>query len=230
MTTLSAHQPAYLPWLGYFDKIMKSDIFIYLDNVQFEKNSFINRNAINSFNGPLTLTVPVLQKGHIESNITKLKINNLVNWRKKHWNAIMQNYSKANFFGCYGEKIHSFYTVDWEYLSDLCFEMLLFFMKELDLKTKILKLSSLHVEGHKQKMIIELCQLYKANHFIFGSLGKNYVDEGEFKKLNISVSYQNYINPIYDQYHGHFVSNLSILDALLNIGPDKLRGLLVKGF
>ena len=92
---LSAHQPAYLPWLGYFDKIIKSDVFVFLDTVQFEKNSFINRNKIKTPQGSVWLTVPVKLKGHLDVPLLKIEIDHKINWQKNHLKSIYLNYKKA---------------------------------------------------------------------------------------------------------------------------------------
>ncbi len=93
---VSVHQPQYLPWLGYFDKIERSDIFVFLDNVQFKKNEWQNRNKIKTSEGWQWLSVPVIHK--FMQKISEVKINNTVWWGKKHLNALVTNYSKAPFF------------------------------------------------------------------------------------------------------------------------------------
>ena len=96
----SINQPAYLPWLGYFDRIIKSDIHIILDDVQFEKNSFINRNKIVTDINWTWLTVPVQTKGKFGNlEIKDLKIDNTSKWRKKHYNSLNYHYGKSKYFG-----------------------------------------------------------------------------------------------------------------------------------
>src|SRR5215470_5119272 len=95
---LTIHQPAYLPWLGYFDRIAQSDAFIFLDNVQFERNSFTNRNRIKTANGPIWLTVPVRLNGHLDQTILATEIDERRDWRRKHLRAIEQNYRRAPCF------------------------------------------------------------------------------------------------------------------------------------
>ena len=94
---LSAHQPAYLPWLGYLERISLSDKFVILDQVQFEKNSFINRNKIKIKEDAVWLTIPVNLKNHLEGTIKNTTINTNDKWKIKHWKTIQQNYSKAPF-------------------------------------------------------------------------------------------------------------------------------------
>src|SRR6202040_3775048 len=95
---LSIHQPAYLPWLGYFDRIARSDKFVYLDNVQFERNSFINRNRIKTPHGPIWLTIPVRLKEHFNRTIADIEIDAQQDWKRKHLRSIEQNYRRAPDF------------------------------------------------------------------------------------------------------------------------------------
>ena len=84
MTVVSIHQPAYLPWLGYMDKVLKSGTFVYLDTVQIGKNSFSYRNKIKTPQGSTWLTVPLKMKGHMSNVIKDVRIDNSQQWRKKH--------------------------------------------------------------------------------------------------------------------------------------------------
>ena len=213
---LSAHQPAYLPWLGYFDKIIRSDVFIYLDNVQFEKNSFTNRNKIRTHQGPLWLTVPVQLKGHINKLIKDIEIDNLKNWQKKHLNSIYMNYKKARRFEECFYKIEKFYKTEYTFFSDYCFEYLKFWINEIDIKTKIIKGSELLIESKKSDLIIDLCEYFKADYYISGALGKNYLIEKDFADAGIEIEYQNYKHPVYPQLCGEFIPYMSILDFWMN--------------
>lgn len=213
---LSIHQPAYLPWLGYFDKIINSDVFIFLDTVQFEKNSFTNRNKIKTKNGENWLTVPVKTKGHIDSTLKELQIDNTKNWHKKHLNAIFMNYKKAPFFEKIYSKIENLYASDEELLSDLCYKHLLFWLKEIGVDRKIIKSSELDIDSKKSDLILDLCKNLNANHYISGALGKNYICEESFIKNNIVVEYQEYKHPVYPQLWGEFLPNMSILDFCMN--------------
>ena len=116
---VTAHQPAYLPWLGYFDKIARADVFVFLDDVQFEKNSFINRNKIKTAQGGQWLTIPVRSKGHTDDTLRTTRVNAEVPWREKHLKAVALNYKKAPFFEQRYPKLESLYNSDEELLSEL---------------------------------------------------------------------------------------------------------------
>jgi len=223
---LTAHQPAYLPWLGYFQKMILSSEYIILDKVQFEKNSFINRNRIKSSSGPVWLTVPVLTKGYHEKTILDMKINNTSKWRKKHWLTLLNNYKRAPFFSQYSDFFEDMYAKNWEKLIDLTDYSTRFFIKELDIETYFIKLSALEVESKKQDLVIDICKKRKANSFLFGSQGKDYVDNEKFENENIEIYFQDYEHPTYNQQWGEFIPYLSIVDLLFNEGPEKSQQLI----
>lgn len=219
---ISAHQPAYLPWLGYFDKIIQSDVFVYLDNVQFEKNSFTNRNRIKTPQGEIWLTVPVKSRGHFSKTLTEMKINNTQNWRKKHLNTIFMNYKKAPRFEECFSKIETLYQKEYDYLAELCWDHLLFWCQQIGITTKIVRSSELPVEAKKSDLILELCQHFQADHYVSGALGVNYLQEDDFKQIGIAITYQDYKHPVYAQLWGEFIPYLSIIDFWMN-GKDYER-------
>ena len=219
---LTAHQPAYLPWLGLFEKIEKADCFIIMDDVQFEKNSFINRNKIKSPNGEILLTVPLLLKGHIHKTITCMKINNTINWRKKHWMSLYFNYKKTPYFSIFADFFEDMYHKEWSDLSDLLDHQLRFFLDVLKIQTRVLYLKDLRLESKKQELIIDMCNITHSNKFIFGALGGKYMEAKLFEKNNIIPECQNYKHPVYSQMGNNgFISHLSVVDLLFNEGPEK---------
>jgi len=223
---LTAHQPAYLPWLGYFQKMMLSDEYVILDTVQFEKNSFINRNKIKTSNGATWMTVPVLTKNYRAKTIADMEINNDLNWRKKHWLTLLNNYKKAPFFERYGDFFKDMYTQEWYTLVDLINYSNKFFINELDIKTKFINLGDLDIASKKQDLIIDLCKERKSTNFLFGSQGKDYVDVEKFELEKIEVSFQDYCHPTYRQQWGDFIPYLSVVDLLFNEGPEKSKHLI----
>jgi hypothetical protein len=217
--TLSAHQPAYLPWLGYFDKILRSDVFVFLDSVQFEKNSFVNRNRVKTANGPLWLTIPVKMKGHLSSDLTETRIDNSQNWCEKHLKTLSQSYRKAPYFEERFPKLQAFYEREFDLLSELCFEQLHFWLDELGLgKPKILRSSSLGIASRKSDLVLDLCRSFSATHYISGALGRDYLETERFHAEGISVEFQSYRHPAYRQLYGEFAPYMGIVDFWLNGG------------
>jgi hypothetical protein len=223
---LTAHQVSYLPWLGLFHKIALSDVYCFLDNVQFEKNSFANRNKIKTERGGLWLTVPVHSEGHFNFSLKDLKIDNSQNWANKHWKAIYFNYKKCPYFKDYDDFLKSVYEKEWVYLSDLCYTMLVYFLHELGIDVKVVKGSDLGLEEKKQELIFELCANFNSDFFVFGKLGIDYAKEEDFSKKGIKMYFQDYQHPVYPQTFGEFLPYMSIIDLLFNCGPKSLEVLM----
>lgn len=146
---LSAHQLHYLPWLRYFHKIAKSDVFVVMDNIQFNKNGWQNRNKIKCSTGWMYLTIPIYNK--FQQNLDEVKIDNTQNWRDKHLKALLNNYGKAKYFKEYKSFFEKIYSTHWDSLNDLNYEMFYFYLKTLRIKTKIVKASDLNTGARIQK-------------------------------------------------------------------------------
>jgi len=226
---ITAHQPAYLPWLGYLHKIALSDIFILLDDVQFEKNSFANRNKVWSHNGDVMLTVPLLMKGHVGKPLRAMEINNSEHWAKKHWKTIEQNYRKAPFFSHFAPWLETIYSQEWNTLVELTDVMLAFFMKELGISTRFVRQSELGIVSHKQDLVFDLCKETGATAYVSGKLGKNYLDTQPFSDAGIKIYFQDYVHPIYTQFgKANFVPYLGIVDLLMNVTPEEVLDVIFK--
>lgn len=224
---ISAHQPAYMPWPGYLHRVAISDKFIVLDNVQFEKNSFTNRNKIKGPNGAVWLTVPVSQKGHMSGTIAELKIAN-DKWSKKQWKTIQQAYAKAPYFNIHKNFFDNIFSQHWNKLSLLNQTILDYLLLQFEIYTPIISLGELAVKGKKQELILDICNALGANEFIFGGHGKEYVDEEYFKKSGVLPYFHEYETLPYPQLGSDFQQNLSVIDMLFNVHPDELRNELFK--
>lgn len=209
---LSAHQPAYLPWLGYFDKIARADVFVYLDTVQFEKNSFINRNQIKTPQGALWLTIPVKTKGHTSGSLRTTEIDDSQPWRTKHLKSIEMNYRKAARFDECFPKIEVLLNMPESNLANYCFHQLRFWLDELGIDTRIVRSSELPIASLKSDLVLDLCQHFGAQHYLSGALGRDYLVEKDFSKAGITIEYQSFKSPIYPQLWGDFIPYLGILD------------------
>lgn len=214
--TVSIHQPAYLPWLGYFDRIAASDVFIFLDTVQFEKNSFTNRNRIKTPQGPHWLTVPVLGQGHFDKTLIDLEIDGRQDWKKKHLRSIEQNYRRAPFFAERFDRLATTYAPAHRYLAELCFCQLAFWLHELRIPTRVLRASEMAIEGSKSDLVLALCRAVGATTYLSGTLGRDYLREDEFAAAGIALSYQDYAHPTYPQLYGAFAPALSVIDFWMN--------------
>lgn len=221
---VSINQPAYLPWLGYFDRIARSDLHIVLDHVQFEKNSFTNRNKIKTSNGPIWLTVPILSKGMFGNlGIDTLQINNQENWQRKHWAAIEQSYKKCNHFSKKSEILQKFYQTQYDSFIALLKEMTSHFLEQLKITTPIVYSSEMGVDGKKDELVLNLCREVKATRYISGPLGRNYLKPDMFAEEGIDLLFHDYQHPVYSQKNGNFLPFMGIIDLLMNEGDNSLE-------
>ena len=216
---VSIHQPYYFPWLGYFEKILKADVFVILDDVQYEKRNFYNRNKIKVSNGSAWITVPVLDS--YKKNMMDVKINNEEQWQKKHFNSFIHNYKKAPFFKDHEEFLYDIYKEKtWDKLIDLNLYTLNYFIQALDITTPIRYASELNINSTATQRLIDITKAVNAKTYFSGSSGKKYMELELFEAENIDVIYQNYTTPMYPQLGKDFEPNMCILDLLLNNGPD----------
>lgn len=218
-TILTAHQPLYIPWLGFFQKVSMSDVFCLWDDVQFSPNDYIHRNRIKSPNGPIWLTVPVHTKDHREKTINDMCIDNSQNWRRVHWNSLMVAYgNKGPYFESYNNFFEQVYKKDWEKLADLDEYILTYLLKELGISVTFLKASEQQFEGKKSDRVLDMCIKLGADLYIFGEMGEDYADRDLFSDKGIKILFQNYKHPEYPQLYGDFISHLSVLDLLFCFG------------
>jgi len=143
---LVGHQPEYLPYIGFFNKIMLADKFILVDHIQFNKKNWQNRNKIRTRDGWIWLTVPVLSKSKFNQNINEVKINNSIDWKKKHWKSICLNYNKASYFKKYSDFFETVYSLRYEKLINLNESIIRYLLHELDIDIEICKSSELKIE------------------------------------------------------------------------------------
>jgi WbqC-like protein len=215
------HQPQFLPWLGYFDKMDKADVFCYLDNVQFKKNEWQNRNRIKTGQGWQWITVPVQYR--FPQKISEVPINNTANWQKKHLQALRTNYSKAKFFEVYFAMIEEAYAQPWRWLSDLNIYLAEKIRHLLGLGgKKTVKASDFDLSEEPTQRLIDLCRAVGANTYLSGREGPAYMDMSRFEESGIDMVVQAFDPPEYSQLFGAFESHLSVVDLLFNCGPASL--------
>lgn len=220
---VSINQPAYLPWLGYFDRIARSDLHLVLDHVQFEKNSMANRNRILGANGSTMITVPVRTAGKFgDLSINDLLIDHARPWNKKHWNAISQSYGKARYFEGHRDWFERFYSCSWTHLSPLLHESTGYLLDALGIGTRIVKTSELNVAGSKSELVLNLCKEVGASTYLSGPFGRDYLDVVGFAEAGVKIEFQDYRHPVYQQLRGGFEPYMSVIDLLFNCGDSSL--------
>lgn len=216
---VAIHQPNYLPWLGVFSKIACSDIFVLLDNVQFEKNGYQNRVKIKTQAGGTWLTIPVNTAGKLFQNINEVEVDRTSKWCEKHWKTLLQNYGKSAYWKKYAPALAEFYEGDRAKLAELNEALMKFVCGELGITTPFVRGSDLNVEGKSTDLLIAICEKLGADTYVSGLGGANYMEEEKFAARGIDLEYSSFKVTPYFQLHGGFVPGLSVVDALLNLGP-----------
>lgn len=218
---VSIHQPQYLPWLGYIDKIDRADIFILLDNVQYKKNEWQNRNRIKTAQGWQWLTVPVLYR--YPEKINEVKINNKVDWIRKHRTAIETNYIKAPYFKKYFPYLEDIYERNWERLADINTALIKLLVELFGIKKKIIIASDIETRDALDYRLIDLCKAAGGDVYLSGRDGQKYMDFAVFDKAGIKVLIQDFKHPVYPQLYRGFEPNLSSIDILFNCGEKSIE-------
>jgi len=218
---VAIHQPQYLPWLGYFDKMSRADVFCYLNDVQYKKNEWQNRNRIKNARGWQWLTVPVSY--HFPEKINEVKINITTGWQKKHLQALVTNYSRAPFYKTYNTIFEETFARDWEFISELNIHLLEHLREALGMNTKTTVISSnLELREEPTDRLIDICKATGADTYLAGPDGTKYMDLQRFEQNGIEVMTQEFKHPVYPQLFEDFESHMSIVDLLFNCGPESL--------
>ncbi len=217
-------QPTYLPWTGYFALMDQVDVFVVLDDVQFDRRSWQQRNRINSIKGTVWLTVPVLSKGRRFQLINEVLINTNEKWQRKHLNAIYHNCAQSQFLSLYESWFDKIYSNSWTSLCELNINLIRGITEFLGINTSIIQASELKTEGKRVSKLINICHSLGANDYLspLGSFEYNEKDN-HFADSDINLLFQNYDHPIYRQQNEDFISYLSVIDLMLNEGMCSLE-------
>lgn len=220
---VAIHQPQYLPWLGYFDKMDQVDSFVLLDDVQFKKNEWQNRNRIKTAAGWQWLTVPVLH--HSSQRISDVKINPTVSWGRKHIQAVVSNYASAPFFDLHRPFFEDIYAREWDSLLELNLVTISYLVEALAIRTKLVLASSLPLPAGVEATdrLVAICQALEADTYLSGAGGRGYLELTRFDEAGIRVHFQAFHTRPYPQCFGAFIPDLSIVDLLFNCNGDSLH-------
>ncbi|MDB4953921.1 MAG: WbqC-like family protein [Myxococcales bacterium] len=223
---VAAHQPSYLPWLGYLDKMAKSDLFVVMDDLQYEAQNFQNRQRVKLHSGAAWLTVP-LERGAQADLICDKRIDNSgspkQHWQRRTWMTIEMNYRRAPYFDRYAGALREVYARPWTSLVELDMTLLDLARTWLEIKVPIVRSSSLDLKGQKTDRIIDLCKKVGARAYLSGSGGSTgYLDVEQMGRSGIGVIWQHFDHPRYPQRYAErgFCSHLAFLDLLFNCGEQ----------
>lgn len=226
---VSINQPAYLPWLGYFDRIAKSDVHVVLDSAQFEKNSVTNRNKLRTKEGWCWVTVPLRTSGRFGNlKISDAEIAEDGAWRRRHLNTISFNYGKAPYIAEHLPFAEDVYTRSWTHVWDLIRETTGYLTQVLSIDTPLLLASELGIEERKSELILAICRRLEATTYLSGPFGRDYLDLRAFDEAGVEVQFHDYKHPRYPQVQGGFEPFMSTLDLILNCGPAS-RDIITQG-
>lgn len=217
-------QPSYIPWRGVFDQIQRADLFVFYDDVQYDKRGWRNRNQIKTSAGKQWLTIPVYSRGaqtqNIPINQIRIVWENL--WNETHLKAIQQAYSKAPHFDRYRPLLESFYQRRDEFLADFTIEFSIALARELgNTHTRFLRSSEIAgITGQKTDRLIQILQAVGATHYISGPSARDYIENEKFEQAGITLEYMQYDYPEYPQLYPPFDPQVSVLDLLFMTGSE----------
>jgi hypothetical protein len=219
-------QPSYIPWRGYFDQIRRADLFIFYDDVQYDKHGWRNRNQIKTAQGKQWLTIPVHSKGVTEGiPIKDVKIDWSRPWAKNHLKALTISYNKAPYFKVYLPLLETFYARRDESLADFTIETTVALTRELGLhKTRFLRSSEIPgVDGQKTDRLIQILTKVGAQHYLSGPSARDYLEKEKFDAAGITLEYMEYNYPEYPQLYPPFDPYVTVLDLLFMVGSQALE-------
>ena len=222
---VTIHQPLLMPWLGYLDRMLKADLFVVLDHVQFERRNYQNRTRIRFDGEARWFTVPVVQQSRDERIIDK-KIDNSPCgaerwWGSRHYKTLCYAYREARYFDDYAPHLRSIFDSRFENLVDLDLALLDLLRNALDIRTPMVRSSELGVGGRKSELMLNLCLAVGAQVLLGGMGGsRDYLDMDAFERAGVEVRWQQFRHPRYSQCGPQpFIAGLSSIDLLANCGP-----------
>ena len=213
-------QSNYIPWKGYFDIINMVDEFILYDDVQYTKNDWRNRNLVKTKNGKQWLTIPVHQKT-LDQRIKDTLASNDI-WRRKHWKTIVQNYSRATYFGEYKDLFEELYLGSNEkLLSRINYQFIVAICEILGIRTKISWSMDYRLIDGQTERLIDLCNQACATEYLSGPGARDYINDKFFELEEITLTYMDYSDyPEYNQLYAPFEHAVSIIDLIFSEGPN----------
>lgn len=219
--TVSVLQPGYLPWLGYFDLAALSDTFVIYDDVAFDKRSWRNRNRILGPAGPQWLTVPVETKGRFGQPINTVRIADQF-WPAKHLMSLRHCYGKAPSFDWLFPQLDAYLSArTYSWLLDLCLEGHDLLCRLLAVRSERRLSSELGIGRiGKTERLAAIATSLNARRFIATDASQAYMNEAIWRAAGVDLVYQRYPHPVYPQIGPGFVSHLSVVDALMFLGPQ----------
>lgn len=219
-------QPNYIPWIGYFDLIAQSDVWVWYDDVQYTKRDWRNRNLVAGEGEPVWLTIPVRTRGRYEQKILEVEIDRERPWEHKHLETLRHCYRDAPAFDEVFALVRKSLEAGHERLADLTIELNEELCRFLGLRTRFLRSSGMGVQGDRQERLLEICRRLGAGVYLSGPAAQSYLTPEPFHREGLELRYIVYDYPPYERGGRPFIPRLSILDPLFWLGPEGTRALL----
>jgi hypothetical protein len=226
---VAIHQPEHLPWLGFFEKMVRADLFVILDDVQFSRGDFQNRNRVKGSTNVQWLTVPVVRR--FPSRINEVEIAS-GDWRKKHWKTVTTCYARSPYFKEFAWAFEDFYRHAWTNLAELNVAAIKLLAGFFGVNTEVVYSSQLRTNGKKSDLVLDICKQVGATRYYAGQASHAYLNPALFRQAGIEIVTRNFVHPTYRQLfmkRQGFVPNLSVLDLLFNCGGRGLELLGITG-
>lgn len=201
----------------------RCDVFVYLDDVQYKKREFQNRNRIRTKDGSQWLTVPVITKGHYTQNIQDVILEPGSDWARDHLIALRLAYAKSAHFQSMAQELDDFYKRPWKKLGEMCEAQIDFHRRQFGIATPLRRSSEFGITSMKSQRLVDLCKALGADVYLSGQGARDYLQEDLFVKAGIKVIFQEFHHPEYVQTYPGFKSHLAAVDLLFNHGPDSRK-------
>ncbi len=218
---VTIHQPDFLPWLGFFDRWRRSDLYVILDDVQFLRRGWHHRDKIKTSEGVKWMTVPVIKKGRYSQEIREVEIDWTQDWSRRHLGTLKAAYARAPNQEAILEGLEAIYKLKKELLMELNIDLLNYCASLLSLATPVALASSFGVKTTGAQRILDLVTAAGGEVYLTGTGSKDYLDEEMFRRAGVELRWQAFEHPIYAQLHGAFEPGLSVVDYLMMAGQPQ---------
>ena len=220
MKLISIIQPSFLPWLGYFEQMARADVFVYLDDVQYTKQDWRNRNRLKNSSGSATISVPIVNENLSGLRISQVRISYAQDWQSKMLQQINSWYTKAPYAASILPGLRDILSTRFELLVDLNYETVRFLRDHFKITTPLHLASDIPGKSKDKNLkLIDICKHHGADLLYDGKAAQSFIDLELFAAHGVSVIFQDYVHTPYPQLWGDFQSHLSALDLILNCGP-----------
>jgi hypothetical protein len=220
MTRVAIHQPEYFPWLGYLAKAQRADVFVLLDDVQFDRSSLQHRARVAGANGPIWLTIPFVHKFPQSIDGVMLADDR---WRVKHWKTLQACYGRAPGWKAAAPRLEAFFAEPASRLVEVSTRSVQMLLEHFGVATRVVRSSELGVSGEKAELVLAICRALGATCYLSGRTGATYLDHEVFAGAGVAIEVQSFTMPAYPRQRDlgeDGLKGLSAIDAWLNVGAE----------